>query len=322
MHSFIIKKNDSGQRLDKFLSKALPSLPQSLMYKYIRTKKIKVNRKRCEISTKLSEGDEILLFIKDEFFEKDAPENAFRKLSPKLSLVYEDENILLVNKRAGMLVHSDDSEDVNTLISHIKAYLYNKGEYNPDDELSFAPALCNRIDRNTEGIVIAAKNAEALRLINERIKSRDIKKKYLAAVHGRLSQKEGVLKGWLTKDGGKNLVTVYKEKPRFPAKEIITGYKVLKEKDDYSLVEVDLITGRTHQIRAHFASIGHPLVGDGKYSVNKSDKEKGIKFQALASYKVTFAFDSDDCLSGLSQKTFAIDRSKIWFVCELFGKEK
>ena len=224
-----IKKNDAGQRLDKFLTKALPSLPMSLLYKYIRLKKIKVNRKRCENNTLLAEGDEIQLFIKDEFFEKKTDE-AFRVLTPHIEVVYEDDNILLVNKRAGMIVHSDDKEDQNTLISHIKAYLYRKGEYDPDEEQSFAPALCNRIDRNTCGIVIAAKNAEALRVINEKIKERSIKKQYLAAAHGRFEKKEDTLKGYLTKDADKNLVTVYPKKPTHAAshevKEIITKYDV------------------------------------------------------------------------------------------------
>lgn len=321
MQLITVKKNDSGQRLDKFLAKALPSLPTSLLYKYLRLKKIKLNRKRAEANTILAEGDELQLFIKDEFFEKES-KDAFRVLTPRIDVVYEDENVLLVNKRAGMIVHSDDKEDTNTLISHIQAYLYRKGEYDPDNEQSFAPALCNRIDRNTCGIVIAAKNAEALRLLNEAIKERRIKKQYLAAIHGTPERRTDTLTGFLYKDSAKNLVTVFTKKPahlpKNEVKEIVTRYRVLEEKNGLALVEVDLITGRTHQIRAHFSSIGHPLVGDGKYGVNKSDRAKGYKFQALCSYKLTFETDKEGLLADLSGKTFSIKKDAIWFVTELF----
>ena len=183
MRVLTVNKNDAGQRLDKFLSKAVPSLPTSLMYKLVRTKKIKVNRKRTEHTYFLCEGDTVELFIKEEFFSAPSESSAL-KLTPRIDILYEDENIMLVDKRAGMIVHSDDKESTNTLISHICAYLYQKGEYDPAKENSFAPSLCNRIDRNTGGIVIAAKNAAALRIMNEKIKNREMKKKYLAAVHG------------------------------------------------------------------------------------------------------------------------------------------
>lgn len=321
-----IKKNDAGQRLDKFLFKALPNLPASMLYKSVRTKKIKLNRKRCEINTVLCEGDEIELFLKDEFFEKKEAESAFRVLTPHIDVVYEDENILLVNKRAGLIVHSDDKEDQNTLISHVKAYLYRKGDYDPDSEQSFAPALCNRIDRNTAGIVIAAKNAEALRLINEAIKERRVDKRYLAACHGILTKKEDTLFGYLTKNADENLVTVYARKPRScresDIKEIRTRYRVLCEKNDLSLVEVELLTGRTHQIRAHFASIDHALVGDGKYGINKADRARGYKFQALASYKLSFTFPENTTLAYLNDRAFSLPTASVWFVKELFGLDK
>ncbi len=323
MQIITIGKNDAGQRLDKFLTKALPNLPTSLLYKSVRLKKIKVNRKRCEISQRLSEGDEIELFLKDEFFEKAPADEAFKTLTPKLSIVYEDENILLVNKRAGMIVHSDDKEEQNTLIDHIKAYLFKKGDYRPEDEQSFAPALCNRIDRNTQGIVIAAKNAESLRLINEVIKSRTVEKKYLAVCHGILDSKEAIWSGFLTKNAADNLVTVYekppKHLPRSEVKEIRTKYRVLNERNTLSLVEVTLLTGRTHQIRAHFASKGHALVGDGKYGINKTDRQKGYKYQALASYSLAFTFPEDTLLSYLNGKTFSLNKADIWFIHELFS---
>ena len=291
-------------------------MPKSLMYKGIRTKKIKVNRKRAEIGYILSEGDTVELFISDEFFAENASGDAFMKLTPKLDIVYEDENIMLLDKRPGLIVHSDDEEDVNTLISHVKAYLYRKGEYNPEDEQSFAPALCNRIDRNTGGIVIAAKNAEALRIMNEKIRNDELSKFYLAAVHGHMPKKADTLHGYLRKDQANNIVDISTvKKPGY--KEIITKYRVLDENNSLSLVEVELVTGRTHQIRAHFSSIGHPLLGDGKYGVNRDDKKLLYKLQALYAFRLEFHFRTDSgALSYLNGKSFSIDKSKIWFLEE------
>ena len=316
MRTLIINRNDAGQRLDKFLSKAVKAMPKSLMYKGIRTKKIKVNRKRAEIGYILEEGDTVELFISEEFFSDNASDSAFMKLTPKLDIVYEDENIMLLDKRPGLIVHSDDEEDVNTLISHVKAYLYRKGEYNPEDEQSFAPALCNRIDRNTGGIVIAAKNAEALRIMNEKIRNDELSKFYLAAVHGHMPKKADTLHGYLRKNQANNIVDISTvKKPGY--KEIITKYRVLDENNSLSLVEVELVTGRTHQIRAHFSSIGHPLLGDGKYGVNRDDKKLGYKFQALYAFRLEFHFRTDSgALSYLNGKSFSIDKSKIWFLEE------
>ena len=316
LRTLYINRNDAGQRLDKFLSKAVKAMPKSLMYKGIRTKKIKVNRKRAEIGYILEEGDTVELFISEEFFSDNASDSAFMKLTPKLDIVYEDENIMLLDKRPGLIVHSDDEEDVNTLISHVKAYLYRKGEYNPEDEQSFAPALCNRIDRNTGGIVIAAKNAEALRIMNEKIRNDELSKFYLAAVHGHMPKKADTLHGYLRKDQANNIVDISTvKKPGY--KEIITKYRVLDEKNELSLVEVELVTGRTHQIRAHFSSIGHPLLGDGKYGVNRDDKKLGYKFQALYAFRLEFHFRTDSgALAYLNGKSFSIDKSKIWFLEE------
>ena len=278
------------------------------MYKFIREKRIKVNHKRADQKTRLSEGDVVEFYIKDEFFEKDN-DLSFTLLNPNLNVVYEDDNILLVDKKPGVIVHSDDKETSGTLIDKVKAYLYKKGDYNPEEERSFAPALCNRIDRNTGGIVICAKNAEALRCVNELIKNNEVTKKYLALVHGTISKENGHIKNYLLKDSATNMVSVF-EKPVKGALTAESYYKVLKEdkKRNISLVEVTLVTGRTHQIRAQFSHMGNPLVGDGKYGINKEDKKLGYKFQALYSYKLSFSPKSEDnTLFYLKDKVFKVD---------------
>ncbi len=317
MRSITVKKNDAGQRLDKFLTKSVKGLPMSLMYKFIRTKKIKVGGKRTDGKYMLSEGDVIDLYIKDEFF--DSPENdkgALTHIEPKIDVVYEDENIILVNKRPGVVVHEDKDARDNTLIMHIQAYLYKKGEYDPTSEQSFAPALCNRIDRNTGGIVVAAKNAAALREMNEKIKNNEISKFYLCAVKGIMPKKSDTLTGYLIKDSATNTVTVYDKKVK-DAKNIITKYRVLAEKNGNSLLEVELVTGRTHQIRAHMAHIGHPLLGDGKYGVNRGEKRDGYKYQALYAYRIRFDFaDDSGTLGYLRGKTTELDKKDIWFLSD------
>ena len=315
MKEFQIKKNDAGQRLDKFLTKAVKGLPISLMYKYIRTKKIKVNRARTEQKYVLQEGDVVQLFIKDEFFDSPEKDNsALASITPKLTIVYEDENIILCNKRPGVLVHEDDEGKDNTLIMHIKAYLYQKGEYDPDSEQSFAPALCNRIDRNTGGIVIGAKNAEALRVMNEKIKNDEISKFYYCVVHGKMPKKADTLTGFLLKDSDKNQVKIFDKQVK-GSKNIITKYKVVSEKNGASLLEIELVTGRTHQIRAHMSYIGHPLLGDGKYGINKDDRAKGYKYQALYAYRLRFDFDDNSgALGYLKGKEVKLSRDDVWFL--------
>ena len=318
MKILTIGKNDAGQRLDKFLTKAVKGLPTSLMYKFIRTKKIKVNRARADQKQILSEGDEIQLFIKDEFFDvpsKDA--GALTAIKPKLNIVYEDDHILLLHKRPGVLVHDDAGGGENTLIMHVQAYLCEQGAYRPSDEQSFAPALCNRIDRNTGGIVIAAKTAEALRIMNQKIRDDKVSKFYLCLAHGRMPARRATLHGYLRKDSARNTVEV-RDNPFPGAKEIITKYRVLGEKADggavVSLLEVELVTGRTHQIRAHLAHIGHPLVGDGKYGINRDDRAKGYKYQALYAYRLAFDPDPDaGALAYLEGREFTIDPSTVWF---------
>ena len=320
MRELKIGKNDAGQRLDKFITKAL-DIPPSLLYKSIRTKKIKVNRKRAENNTILAEGDVIQCFLAEEFFEKKVNEISFANITPHLDIVYEDENIMLLNKRPGVSVHEDENGSTNTLITHVLAYLYQKGEYVPESEQSFAPALCNRIDRNTGGIVIAAKNADALRVMNEKIKNREIDKFYLAAIHGIPEKKSATLRAYLRKDDKNNIVKVYDKNPPKDAKEIITKYKVVATARDSALIEVELLTGRTHQIRAHMAHIGHSLIGDGKYGTNRLDKANGYKYQALYSYKLCFSFNTavTSVLDYLNGKEFSISKNEIYFTKDYFS---
>ncbi len=322
MREITVGKNDAGQRLDKFLTKAL-DLPVGLLYKSIRTKKIKVNRKRAENNTVLAEGDTIQCFLAEEFFAKlddDATDKlSLDKITPHLDIVFEDENIILINKRPGISVHEDEDSKINTLIVHVQAYLYQKGEYDPSSEQSFAPSLCNRIDRNTGGIVIAAKNAEALRIMNEKIRLREIDKLYLAAVRGIPERREGTLRGYLIKDEKENKVRVYEKNAPKGAKSIITKYRVIATNGSDALVEVELLTGRTHQIRAHMAYIGHPLIGDGKYGINREDRVRGYKYQALYSYKLRFSFKSESgILSYLNGMEFSIPKKDIYFTSEFF----
>ena len=316
MRILTVNRNDAGQRLDKFLSKAVRGLPASLMYKFIRTKKIKLNRKRCQPNDVLTQGDEIQLFIKDEFFgspERDNTAGTMASITPKLNIVYEDNNIMLLNKRPGVLVHEDARGEDNTLVMHLKAYLYQRGEYEPENDQSFAPAMCNRIDRNTGGIVIAAKNAEALRAMNEKIKHGQVAKYYVCAVHGIPNESSGTLHNWLLKDSAGNKVTVSDtKKPGY--KEAVTKYRVLRTASDRSLLEIQLITGRTHQIRAQMAHAGYPLMGEGKYANNREDRAEGYKYQALYAWRVRFDFTGDDILSYLSGKEFCLGEDEVWFI--------
>ena len=320
MKEFTIGPNDAGQRLDRFLAKAVPLLPASLAQKYIRLKRIKCNGKRIDRDTRLNTGDILQLYINDEFFDKPREDNAYLTVvSPKLNIVYEDEHILLVDKRPGLAVHPHDGAEYGrTLIDHIQSYLYQKREWRPREENAFTPALCNRIDRNTGGIVIAAKTAEALRVMNQKIKGRELDKRYLAIVEGTPKPREGSLKGYLFKDAKKNRVFVT-DTPQAGSKSCQTNYKTISSKNGLSLVECELITGRTHQIRAQFAHAGQPLLGDGKYG--KLDKRFDRNYQALYSYKLTFTFSTDaGGLDYLNGKSFQVD--KVDFVEEYFPGTK
>ena len=229
MKEITIGANDAGQRLDKFLTKAYPNLPQSMLYKSIRKKDIKLNGKRCEISTRLQEGDRLTMYLKDEFFQTVPKEYDFLKAPTRLSIVYEDENLLLLDKQPGLIVHPDETYHFDSLIARVQHYLYDKGEYKPDDEASFAPALINRIDRNTGGIVMAAKNAETLRIMNQKVRDRELVKLYLCIACGHMEKREATLTGYLEKNESQNRVYI-SQKPSPGAKSIKTRYRVLQER--------------------------------------------------------------------------------------------
>ncbi|MDR2817602.1 MAG: RluA family pseudouridine synthase [Oscillospiraceae bacterium] len=309
MRTLIIGPNDEGQRLDKFLQK-ITTLPESLMHRYIRKKRIKLNHKRCEHKVILQKGDILELFVDDEFFVQ-SEKTGFLGTTLIPDVFYEDKNILIVNKPPGQLACGNGAGEINTLVNSIKLYLFRRGEYNPEQENSFAPALCHLIDRNTGGLVIAAKNAQALRIMNQKIKNREVKKTYLCLVHGCPPKEEDLLTGYLRKGKNNNLVEISKS-PKLGYKIIKTKYRVLETSGSESLLEINLITGRTHQIRAHLASIGHPLIGDNKYGDPEKNKACGFKFQALCANELRFEFElSAGPLDYLQNKEFKL--KKIWF---------
>lgn len=314
MKEIFIKENDANQRVDKFLIKSFPKLSTSEVYKYIRKKRVKLNNKRCEASNKLSVGDVMQLYINDDLLEQEV-DLKFLKSNNKLNVIYEDENILIVNKPVGLIVHEDDKEKIDTLVNRVKKYLYLKGNFNPNGENSFVPALVNRIDRNTEGLVVAAKNAQSLRILNEKFKNRELQKFYLCLAQGKFKNKTGILNHYLIKDEAKNKVYVSDEQEK-DAKKISTKYRVVEELKNNknknlvnSIIEIELLTGRSHQIRAHMAYIGHPLVGDIKYGATKN--LHGVSHQILMAYKLVFDFKKDaNILNYLNKKVFVIKDAK------------
>ncbi len=316
MTEVIVGKNDAGQRADRFLSKAYPNLKSSLVNKLMRKKRIKLNGAKTEPNVILKEGDVFRFYLSEELLSKKpiVRENDFREIPPEVEVIYEDENILLADKPAGLVVHEDNDNTADTLINRILSYLYQKGEYVPEDENSFTPALVNRIDRNTEGIVIAAKNAESLRILNQKLRDRELTKLYLCAVVGTPKPPQGVLCAYLKKLPDENRVII-SDKPQAGYLTIKTAYRTLKSRGELSLVEVDLLTGRTHQIRAHFAHIGHALLGDGKYGDNAVNKRFGAKTQALCSYKLIFRFTTPaGQLQYLNGREFTVKNAdKLWF---------
>lgn len=285
-----ITKNDEGQRLDSFLKKIMPNSPGGVIYKYIRTNKIKLNSKKPKPEVRLVEGDEIKYFGDSAFLKT----KTFTPAAYTLDVLYEDENILVVNKPRNMASQPDATHKSATLVDNIKNYLYQKGEYTPESENSFSPALCNRIDYNTCGICIAGKNAESLRLLNEKVKSREIRRFYTCVTLGVPKPESGVIKGQILKKAAENKSYVVKS----GGKDAETHYKVLKTDGKNALCEVEIISGRSHQVRAHMSSIGYPLCGDFKYGAKEGSG------QYLMANKVLFEFKTDaGILNYLRDKT-------------------
>lgn len=305
MKELIIDKNESEQRLDRFLKKYLSEAPQSFIYKMIRKKNIKLNDKKANPDTIIVEGDTVQLYLADETIEKFKGKDEVIKSTLIPKIIYEDDNIILINKPVGILSHSADKEYGNNIVDSMIHYLHVKGEYNPRLEKTFTPSICNRLDRNTSGIIIGAKNYASLKMINDSIKKGNVNKYYKTIVKG-IIKKDETIEGYLIKNEELNKVRILNEK-KDDSKKVITRIKPLAISGEYSLLEIELITGRTHQIRAHLASIGHPVIGDIKYGDKKTNRyfqEKyGLDSQFLHAYRIVFN-ELDEPLEYLNRKEF------------------
>jgi len=321
MREFTIDKKNDGKRLDRWLSAELPALPLSLMQKFIRLKRIKINGKGAQRDTRLNEGDVLSLYIGDEFFVRPKVEDPFlSKIKPRLEILYEDANLMLVDKRPGLMCHPDANEKVNTLITHVQAYLYQKGEYDSKEPGAFAPALCNRIDRFTGGIVIIAKTAEAMHILNNKIRNREIEKRYMCIIHGRMHPAFGMLDNYISKSDSAKRVTVL-DRAAPGAQRAQTRYQTLDTRNGLSLMECELLTGRTHQIRAQFAHAKHPLLGDNQYGKAQLNEKYSRTYQALYAYKLVFRFTTEaGILSDLNGKSWQV--KSIPFVGEFFAEPR
>lgn len=306
MREIIISTNEAAQRMDKLLFKYLNEAPKSFVYKMLRKKNIVLNGKKADGSEKLCPGDSIRLYLAEETLEKFSKVRV-QRVSSKLNIIYEDNNIILINKPVGMLSQKAKPEDVSA-VEHLISYLLEKGELTEETLRSFRPSVCNRLDRNTSGLLAAGKSLAGLQTLSELFRDRSLKKYYRCIVSGQV--REGCrISGWLTKDIKTNKVTISKEKTA-DASRIETEYHPIKVGAAATLLEVHLITGKTHQIRAHLASQGHPILGDFKYGITgenqKYRKAYGIQSQLLHAFRLEFP-EIDGPLSYLSGKIFTAD---------------
>ena len=295
MKEIVINENEAGQRLDKFLGKFLKEAPASFYYKMLRKKNIVLNGKKATGNEKLTAGDSIKLFLSDETFEKFAGKRQTNDLAASvpniaLEIVYEDHDVLAINKPAGMLSQKAKKEDISAN-EYILQYLLESGTITRESLHTFKPSVCNRLDRNTSGILVAGKTLNGLQQMSKALRERSMEKYYLAIVAGHISKPRRI-EGFLKKDGVNNQVTILSE-PSNDAKPIITEYRPLKLVGQVTLLEVHLITGRSHQIRAHLASIGHPVIGDTKYGNPRLNREflknAGVTHQLLHAYRLFLA---------------------------------
>jgi len=291
-----VGKNDSNQRLDRFLKKYMDEAGTGFIYKMLRKKNIKVNESKASPEMMIFEGDTIQLYISDETIDKFIGTKEVRKSKLAPRIIYEDENLVLVNKPAGILSHGAGEEFEENIVDSLVTYLIQKGDYIPRIEKTFSPSICNRLDRNTSGVIIGAKNSEALRLVNKAIKEGSVRKYYKTIVKGTIKE-DFEHKGFLIKDEDRNLVDI-SDKQGERSKDVYTKFRVIMSKGGYSLLEVELITGRTHQIRSTLQTMGYPVIGDRKYGnsvVNDEFRKKyGLENQWLHGYRIV--------LNGLEEK--------------------
>ena len=321
MKSFTAGSNENGVRLSRFVEGVTKDMPRSMMYKAFRNKRIKVNGKRAEPDTRLSAGDLIELYINDEFFPvgKPAAKTAKPRRQPPVTVVYEDENFAVLYKPAHLLCHSDRTGDAN-LVDAFAAYLEAKGEYDPHAEKRFAPALCNRLDRGTEGLVLAAKSYAALRDLNAIIRDDMMKKEYLTITVG--APPQGRFVAWLQHSEKNNKVRIHARESE-GYKQIITEVTVIRQAGPFALCRIGLITGRTHQIRAHLAYLGHPVLGDIKYGNHKMNERTGLKTQALCAQRLTFGrISEENTLQYLSGRVIKLNDPEIVKTYERLTAEK
>lgn len=321
MKKIQINTNDASQRIDNFLLKSFPKLTKSLLYKAFRNKRIKVNSKKVDFDYRLVNKDVLELYINDEYLEKVSNTN-FMLSKDELNIVYEDRNVIILNKPINLVVHDDnDKQNVDTLINRVKKYLKLKGEWNPDVENSFSPALGHRLDRNTSGLIVVAKNAISLKSLQNCFKEHEVSKSYYALVHGIIEDNQKQTIKLYLKDDSTGLVKISEDK-KTDYKEAITEFKVLDILNNkYSLLDINLITGRKHQIRASLNWLGFPIVGEQKYINKWNDKDSRFKYQCLVSYKLKFNIkDKNDCLYYLNKLNFILNLKDVWFIKQLQKK--